>query len=897
MATKKGGGVAAKKKKKKPEPTSGDAAEDAGPKVLSHRTLQDGTKEFTMDNAAVVLQRPDGSQKQIQPDGTSIERFADGKIVQFNPHTKVTTTVTPDGQCEEIHGDGTSVVKRPDGVQVQTNPDGVVISMDPDGTITQKSTDGTTTVQQQDGSYRKVYPDGQGFEFDAQSGKTTRRSSDGFAVQVLYNESAAPTPASPVGSGLAAAKMLKDKADLVSQSKPGSHLVPANGSNTKQVVFRRNSGCIFERKGISLRAIAWLADLADENKKQSVAAQGTPDSSDLATTQDVCDAILKVTAAQKCSWVQWIASSSPDALKDIGLSHKDVGAATVFVSHAWRYTFRETMLSAVESLQGQRDSEEDPHNKEYYWIDVATVNQHYAGSYPQDWWSNTFATGIGVIGKTLLVLSPWNDPIPLKRSWCLWEILNSCEENIKFDIVIPPNEKKAFAQSLVAKWSQVVETMTRVDIENAQAWRPDDQIMIANAVRATSGGFTGLNTRVKDMLRTWLADAGCEQISLREIKQEEGVHWERADDEALAVLRQQVGRLLMEQGKAELAESYLRKSVETVRKLTGEDSERFAKACHFLTWALRQQGKVKEAAEVAEKSHAIMLKMKGPKDPDTEASEMNLWMLRADVCTRNVRLPPHMISIEDKAEAKNMLKNLEDLMSAKVEDYKKRYGDANEKTLSASNNLSSIRSSRGDKSGLAAHYRQSLNKMKASPTRFGPKNPAIFGTMSNLALALDDSKEGYEEAENLLRAGFKGFKEILGQEHPDTLTAMSNLAQHLVKGVKTMLLQSASQSRTEHERKGAEEQANRVGDEALELFEQCYEHLVILQGHSSEGVVHNRACTFQLLLLLKRVEDCKGLLESFEGKLSSLETKSGECEVKRAREMVEMMKLAMKNIA
>ena len=31
------------------------------------------------------------------------------------------------------------------------------------------------------------------------------------------------------------------------------------------------------------------------------------------------------------------------------------------------------------------------------------------------------------IGHTLLVLSPWRNPIPLRRSWCLWEIVCTLE--------------------------------------------------------------------------------------------------------------------------------------------------------------------------------------------------------------------------------------------------------------------------------------------------------------------------------------------------------------------------------------------------------------------------------------------------------------------------------------
>ena len=36
---------------------------------------------------------------------------------------------------------------------------------------------------------------------------------------------------------------------------------------------------------------------------------------------------------------------------------------------------------------------------------------------PQDYFYTEFKTGIESIGSTVLVLLPWRDPIPLKRSW------------------------------------------------------------------------------------------------------------------------------------------------------------------------------------------------------------------------------------------------------------------------------------------------------------------------------------------------------------------------------------------------------------------------------------------------------------------------------------------------
>ena len=36
--------------------------------------------------------------------------------------------------------------------------------------------------------------------------------------------------------------------------------------------------------------------------------------------------------------------------------------------------------------------------------------------------AGVFKTAVAAFGHTLLVLAPWQDPVVLTRSWCLWEI-------------------------------------------------------------------------------------------------------------------------------------------------------------------------------------------------------------------------------------------------------------------------------------------------------------------------------------------------------------------------------------------------------------------------------------------------------------------------------------------
>jgi tetratricopeptide (TPR) repeat protein len=57
----------------------------------------------------------------------------------------------------------------------------------------------------------------------------------------------------------------------------------------------------------------------------------------------------------------------------------------------------------------------------------------------------------------------------------------------------------------------------------------------------------------------------------------------------------------------------------------------------------------------------------------------------------------------------------------------------------------------------------------------GPEHPDTLTSMSNLALVLDRQGK-YEEAEAMNRQTLAGYEKVLGPEHPHTLTSMSNLA-------------------------------------------------------------------------------------------------------------------------
>ena len=76
-------------------------------------------------------------------------------------------------------------------------------------------------------------------------------------------------------------------------------------------------------------------------------------------------------------------------------------------------------------------------------------NQHRAAELPQAWWTQAFRQSVIDIGRTVLVLQPWHAPVPLTRSWCLWEIFSTLDGGAELHIALSPAERKAFQYALV----------------------------------------------------------------------------------------------------------------------------------------------------------------------------------------------------------------------------------------------------------------------------------------------------------------------------------------------------------------------------------------------------------------------------------------------------------------
>jgi hypothetical protein len=90
-----------------------------------------------------------------------------------------------------------------------------------------------------------------------------------------------------------------------------------------------------------------------------------------------------------------------------------------------------------------------------------------------------------------------DNPLPLTRAWCLWELFATIETGSNFDVCLGPAEQALFSSELRQAGANLTNprmfntfksAFDRIDVSKSQAGKPSELRMILAAVEATPGG-------------------------------------------------------------------------------------------------------------------------------------------------------------------------------------------------------------------------------------------------------------------------------------------------------------------------------------------------------------------------------------------------------------------------
>ena len=407
------------------------------------------------------------------------------------------------------------------------------------------------------------------------------------------------------------------------------------------------------------------------------------------TTSDVCERYVRPATDDKSSYC--------DLLKL--QIHPAYGAvATVFISHAWKYKF----LDVVDALLYHfRDAPET-----IVWFDLFTNNQHMSAHMNFDWWSTTFKSAIAEFGHTVMVMSPWNDPIPLTRAWCLWEVYCTAATNSQFELAMTQSATEQFYHDVSQNPKQELDKMlATIDVRRSECSKPEDQVLILDAVNA-SIGCADLNALVFERLRCWVMKSLNQKLDQGDFS---SLNEELSFVNALA-------SVYYGQGLYPEAEMLYKECVERSKAEFGNKHPFTLSSINNLALFYEQLGRFNEAEPLLVECQEISKEVLGKSHPDTITSMNNLAVL---------------YQYQGNYTAAGICLN-ECLKSSR-----EALGDSHPDTITSVNNLALLFQANGDYSDAEPLLVSCLNMRREL---LGDNHPDTLVSMNNLATLFQ--KEG-----------------------------------------------------------------------------------------------------------------------------------------------------------
>eukprot|EP00808_Paulinella_micropora_P027173 g8675.t1 len=456
----------------------------------------------------------------------------------------------------------------------------------------------------------------------------------------------------------------------------------------------------------------------------------------------------------------------------------------VFLSHAWKYTFKQV----VEAIAAHWPDKDNVRSQTFLWSDIFTVNQHQTSTVDPDFWFEAFRENVRTIGRTVLILSPWRNPVPLTRSWCLREIFCTLLTKASFEICLSPTEVTDFEHAIVNDFDSILESLSRIDVKKAEAGKKEDQEKILALVEGMQGGAHELNKAVLAEMRAWVVQAGRDALQAKEGQ----------TDEATLLLMNRVGALIQDLGDLKGAEEFFRRSLEASEKMLGLEHMQTLTSVSNLAGLLFDQGKLAEAEPLYRRALQAKEKTLGAEHPSTLSSVNNLGFLlyhqgklaEAEPLYRRALQGqekmlgaehPHTLSTVNNLatwlETQGKLAEAEPLLRRALQGKEKTLGAEHPLTLTSVNNLGLLLEQQGK---LAEAERLYCRALRGKEKTLGAEHPSTLTSVHNLADLL--YRQGkLAEAEPLFRRALRGQEKTLGAEHPETLTSVYNLADLLEK--------------------------------------------------------------------------------------------------------------------
>ena len=104
----------------------------------------------------------------------------------------------------------------------------------------------------------------------------------------------------------------------------------------------------------------------------------------------------------------------------------------------------------------------------------------------------------------MAVMSPWDNPVPLSRIWCIYEFHTAITHKKPFEVVFTAEEDESWADN-ITDTDLIVSKYSEIDSRNAKASKPADKANILQLIEE-GVGTKKLNAEIMQKVRDLLVD-------------------------------------------------------------------------------------------------------------------------------------------------------------------------------------------------------------------------------------------------------------------------------------------------------------------------------------------------------------------------------------------------------
>jgi hypothetical protein len=77
-----------------------------------------------------------------------------------------------------------------------------------------------------------------------------------------------------------------------------------------------------------------------------------------------------------------------------------------------------------------------------------------------------------------MVFAPWDDPIPLKRAWCLWELYCTVTTGSTFNIAMTVRSRRKFIKDILTNPTAAMNQMLgTINVERSECFKESDRLL------------------------------------------------------------------------------------------------------------------------------------------------------------------------------------------------------------------------------------------------------------------------------------------------------------------------------------------------------------------------------------------------------------------------------------